>query len=199
MLARRWRLAEALTPVERPGDYNQAMMDLGATVCTRANPDCESCPRVTDCRAHAASQATAYPYPKPRQVLPSRAAWFLILHNPQGEVLLERRPPTGIWGGLWSLPECPITENPLDWCRAHLSVEAELVEKLPARRHTFSHFRLEITPLRLRLTQWPERVAESDGLIWHTPGVALAVGLPAPVDRLLREIGGAGIASARTQ
>jgi A/G-specific adenine glycosylase len=92
VLARLWGLAEALTPVERPGDYNQAMMDLGATVCTRANPDCASCPLVADCRAHAAGQATAYPQPKPRQVLPSRAAWFLILHNPQGEVLLERRP-----------------------------------------------------------------------------------------------------------
>ena len=89
---------------------------------------------------------------------------------------------------LWSLPECQVTENPLDWCRAHLGVEAQLVEKLPVRRHTFSHFKLEIKPLRLRLEKWPDRVAESDGLIWHTPGVALAVGLPAPVVRLLREI-----------
>ena len=188
VLAQLWGLAEELTPGERPGDYNQAMMDLGATVCTRANPACARCPLVADCRAHAAGQATAYPHPKPRQVLPSRAAWFLILHDPQGEVLLERRPPTGIWGGLWSLPECQVTENPLDWCCARLGVEAQLVEKLPARRHTFSHFKLEIKPLRLRLEKWPDRVAESDGLIWHTPGVALAVGLPAPVVRLLREI-----------
>ncbi|MGB7552016.1 MAG: NUDIX domain-containing protein, partial [Chromatiaceae bacterium] len=89
---------------------------------------------------------------------------------------------------LWSLPECQVTENPLDWCRAHLGVEAQLVEKLPVRRHTFSHFKLEIQPLRLQLATWPARVAETDGFIWHPPGAALAVGLPTPVARLLREI-----------
>jgi A/G-specific adenine glycosylase len=95
----------------------------------------------------------------------------------------------GIWGGLWSLPECPTTGDPLEWCRDHLGCEAEVVEKFPARRHTFSHFLLEIQPLRLRLVKWPDRVAENDGLLWHTPGRPLAIGLPAPVERLLRDIG----------
>lgn len=187
VLDRFWELAQALMPVERPGDYNQALMDLGSLVCTPTDPCCGSCPLVLDCLAHARGETLAFPYPKPRRTLASREAWFLILHNPAGEVLLERRPPTGIWGGLWSLPECQATEDPLDWCQEHLGSEAELVEKLPTRRHTFSHFKLEMKPLRLRLVTWPIRVADRDDLRWHNPGLALTVGLPAPVSRLLRE------------
>ncbi len=187
VLDRFWELAQALMPVERPGDYNQALMDLGSLVCTRVDPCCRSCPLVLDCLAHAKGETLAFPHPKPKRTLPSREAWFLILHNPAGEVLLERRPPTGIWGGLWSLPECQATEDPLDWCREYLGSEAELVEKLPTRRHTFSHFKLEMKPLRLRLVTWPARVADRDDLRWHNPGPALAVGLPAPVSRLLWE------------
>ncbi len=195
VLTQLWELVEALIPAQRPGDYNQALMDLGAMVCTRAKPSCEHCPLVGDCLAHAMGKTLAYPHPRPRQTLPSRVAWFLILHNPRGEVLLERRPPTGIWGGLWSLPECQVTENPLDWCRVRLGVEAEVVEKFPTRRHTFSHFKLEIKPLRLRLVKGSDRVAGSDGVMWYTPGIALAIGLPAPVGRLLREISSNWIAS----
>jgi len=188
VLARLWGLAEALTPVDRPGDYNQAMMDLGATRCTRANPRCEACPLMADCLAHGEGKAAAYPHPQPRRPLPRREALFLILHNPEGEVLLERRPPTGIWGGLWSLPQCEVGENPVDWCRARLCVAAELVEILPRRRHTFSHFELVIQPLRLRLAGAPTLVAEGDGLIWHCLEGPLRVGLPAPVERLIRDL-----------
>jgi A/G-specific adenine glycosylase len=190
VLARLWMLAEELVPVERPGDFNQAMMDLGATICTRTRPGCEICPLALECLAQGMGNPVAYPHPKPHRAIPSREAWFLILHNPKGEVLLEKRPPTGIWGGLWSLPECGAVEDPLAWCRAHLGVEAELVEKLPARRHTFSHFKLEITPLMLVLAKASDRVAETSGLMWRPPGATRGVGLPAPVTRLLREISG---------
>jgi len=184
-----WRLAECLTPCDRPGDYNQAMMDLGASLCTRARPQCAICPVQEDCQARLAGQTQLYPHPKPRRSLPSRATRFLILRNPRGEILLERRPPAGIWGGLWSLPECELDQEASDWCQDHLGIGAVLVEKLAPRRHTFSHFHLEIWPQRLDLTREPDRLAEGDHRIWHRPGASLAVGLPAPISRLLREIG----------
>ena len=184
-----WQLATSLTPRDRPGDYNQAMMDLGATLCTRARPQCAICPLREDCQARLAGQIRAYPYPKPRRSLPSRATRILILANPRGEILLERRPPTGIWGGLWTLPECGLDQEAADWCQEHLGVDAMLVEKMPPRRHTFSHFDLEIWPQRLDLAREPDRLAEGDRRLWHRPGEPLSLGLPAPIRRLLRELG----------
>ena len=189
VLSRLWTLAEALTPAERAGAYNQAMMDLGATLCTRRRPGCERCPLATDCLALAQGQVTAYPRPRPPRTLPRRAAQFLLLCNQQGEWLLERRPPTGIWGGLWSLPECGADEQPTDWCQAHLGATAILVEKLPARRHTFSHFELEMRPLRLRLTAESAIVADGNSRVWQPPGNLPELGFPAPVVRLLHDLG----------
>ncbi len=189
VLSRLWTLAEALTPAERAGAYNQAMMDLGATLCTRGRPGCERCPLATDCLALAQGQVMAYPRPRPPRNLPRRAAQFLLLRNHQGEWLLERRPPTGIWGGLWSLPECAADEHPADWCQAHLGTTAIQVENLPARRHTFSHFELEMRPVRLRLTAGPAIVADGNSWVWQRPEDLPELGFPAPVARLLHDLG----------
>ena len=104
-----WEYAEAYTPMARVADYTQAMMDLGATVCTRSRPQCGDCPLVADCEGHASGEPTRYPGKKPKKVLPVKQTCMVVLEH-QGQILLEKRPPTGIWPGLWSLPEVADTD-----------------------------------------------------------------------------------------
>jgi len=186
--ARLWRLAEACTPSAQAGAYNQAIMDLGATLCTRTAPACDRCPLAQGCAALAAGRPTAYPEPKPRRALPVRQSRLLVARNPAGEVLLERRPPVGIWGGLFGLPACAPGEEPSDWCLLHLGVLPERVEKLAVRRHSFSHFHLDIEPLVIELASEIAAVADDDRLLWCDPARPLGVGVAAPIARILREI-----------
>jgi A/G-specific adenine glycosylase len=188
VLNRLWGLADACTPGERVAAYNQGMMDLGATVCTRSAPACHRCPLASGCAARARGESAAFPEPKPKKMLPRRETRMLVVLSPTGEVLLERRPPTGVWGGLWSLPECPLPTVPEDWCRERLGVDLRRVEKLQGRRHTFSHFHLDIHPLRVELASEPKAIAEGNRLIWYDPGRPSPVGLAAPIARILREI-----------
>jgi A/G-specific adenine glycosylase len=110
VLATLWDLAERYTPAERVADYTQAMMDLGATVCTPRRPRCEMCPLAEGCAARQQGRVAELPASKPRRDLPVRTTRMLLLRTMDGEVLLERRPPAGIWGGLWSFPECTVGE-----------------------------------------------------------------------------------------
>lgn len=181
-----WALSEQLTPDARCADYNQAMMDLGATVCTRKAPACLLCPLSQDCRARAVGEPEAYPEPKPSKRLPVRRTRMLLLESDQG-VLLQRRPPTGIWGGLWSLPEAPAEDDPLAHCREQLGLEAAVPEYWPAFRHTFSHYHLDIEPVRLRVAGDAGRVMTGDEAIWYNERTALDRGLAAPVSRLLQQ------------
>ena len=112
-----WKLADHYTPAERVADYTQAIMDLGAMICTPRRPQCAACPLMGECAAHAQGRERDLPTPKPRRALPVRAVRMLLLYAASGEVLLERRPPAGIWGGLWSLPECPLEVDVADWWR----------------------------------------------------------------------------------
>jgi A/G-specific adenine glycosylase len=163
------------------------MMDLGATLCIRGNPHCGQCPLNADCQALAAGRADAYPEPKPHRAMPLRSVQMLLVRNARGEIILERRPPLGIWGGLWSLPECPPDNDPECWCRDQLGMAAIWVENRTPRRHTFSHFQLEMIPVELALTNSPPRLADADRLVWFDPEKPLAIGLAAPVSRILAE------------
>lgn len=187
-LRRLWQLAETYTPLERADNYNQAMMDIGASVCTRSRPSCPSCPLAYGCVALAAGTQSAYPSPRPRPELPTRSTWMLVVRDPRGAVLLERRPPTGIWGGLWSLPECP-SEDEIDTaCRRLTGREPASLEMLQPRRHTFTHFRLNITPVQLTLASDCDRIADGDQIRWFDLEQRLPVGLAAPVSRILNEL-----------
>jgi len=188
VLRRLWELAEACTPVARIGAYNQAIMDLGATLCTRREPDCARCPLAHGCEALARGAPIAFPESRPRKILPIRDWRMVAVCNPAGEVLLERRLPTGIWGGLWSLPECEPGQDAADWCRHNLGVLPRRVEKLPVRRHTFSHFHLDMAPVQIELGSEPPGIADGDRQIWCDPVWPRAVGLAAPIARILREI-----------
>ncbi len=184
---RLWALAEWHTPSRRAADYTQAIMDLGATLCTRARPACSRCPLAPDCQARARNQVARFPFPRPRRARPCRQAWMLLLQRRDGpRVWLQRRPPAGVWGGLWSLPEFPSPEALADWLAEHLPGAAAAPRPLPPVRHAFTHFELEIHPLVLVLERGrlPARLAEGEGL-WYNLDAAPAKGLPAPVRRLV--------------
>lgn len=177
-----WSLAEELTPDNRVADYTQAIMDLGATLCTRGKPACERCPLAGQCLAHARGQTTRYPAPKPAKVKPVRQVTFLLLENADGELLLQRRPPSGIWGGLWGFPECT-DENGLAQRLGELGLRLKQQRRLAPVRHTFSHFHLDINPVHCAVTEMPGNVADDATLCWYSGGQRL--GLATPVKKLI--------------
>jgi A/G-specific adenine glycosylase len=179
-----WQSADKNTPDKRVADYTQAIMDLGATVCTR-RPQCGLCPFSSDCVAHKKGCETAYPTPKPRKKLPVKTTVFIMLQNSLGEVLLEKRPMEGIWGGLWSFPECSTVDEIPKWCSQHLDVAPLKCDTWALLRHTFTHFHLEITPV-LVLIELDQVVTLKNRLWYGTQPTAL--GLAAPVVRLLTKL-----------
>jgi A/G-specific adenine glycosylase len=180
-----WELAESLTPVERCRDYTQAMMDLGATLCTRSRPDCGRCPLAESCLANQRGEQSRYPGKKPRKSLPVRSTTMLIIRNPAGEVFLSRRPSEGIWGGLWSFPEVGDTAAAVSLCLDRFGCEPDRVEAWEPLRHTFSHYHLDIQPLLMRLPRDPVAVAEAGRHLWYDRARPESVGMAAPVARLM--------------
>ncbi|MBT8088188.1 MAG: A/G-specific adenine glycosylase, partial [Gammaproteobacteria bacterium] len=159
-----WSLAEVRTPQKRSGDYTQAIMDLGATLCTRSQPACERCPVVNDCKAHEAGATALYPGRKARKAKPLKQTTMLIART-ESSVYLERRPEAGIWGGLWSLPE--LGERTIEgWCRDELAVSVSETESWQPLRHSFSHFDLDIQPILVRVEPPLSKVADCDGTAW---------------------------------
>ena len=182
-----WQLAEQHTPHERNADYTQAIMDLGATLCTRSKPACERCPLQADCRAHAQENETAYPGKKPRRSLPVKTTRFLLLLNSDGHILLEKRPPSGIWGGLWSLPETELEDDTDEVCASRWGLALASSSDLPGFRHTFSHYHLDIQPVKCVLEDRADAVRDTNEITWHRPGDTLPA-VAAPVAKLLAEI-----------
>lgn len=190
-----WQHSEQLTPQKRVRDFNQAMMDLGAGVCTRSRPRCDACPLQHACLAHAQGRETDFPGNKPKKDMPVRNTRMLLLCNQHGEVLLQRRPPSGIWGGLLSLPEAAGTDDPAAWCKKELGIVGREKARWPVMRHTFSHFHLDIEPVLLQMDTHTARVMDASQWVWYNSAsfqVQPAGGLPAPVARLLEQFTGAG-------
>ena len=185
---RLWQLAEDLTPAHRTAQYNQAMMDLGATRCIRRNPHCQDCPVADGCQAYASGRQHDYPGKKPKKVLPEKRVRMLLVRDSAGAVLLERRPPSGVWGGLWCLPETEVGDDPLNWCADRLQQAADIGRTLVSRRHTFSHFHLDIEPIEILLKRPGCGILEGGRQLWYNPRRPENVGLAAPVVRLLKEI-----------
>jgi A/G-specific adenine glycosylase len=187
-VARRlWALADRHTPTRRVADYTQAIMDLGATLCTRARPACARCPVADDCQARREDAVSRFPGRKPATTIPVRRRLWLVLRNTRGEVLLERRPPSGIWGGLWCFPECSPAE---DESAASAAVCAALdcrvlaVHRGPAGRHVFTHFKLDYQVLEIAVAA-SDAVADRAARRWVDPAVPGTLGLPTPVRDLL--------------
>ena len=180
-----WRHAERHTPHERVADYTQAIMDLGATVCTRSRPACTVCPLARDCAACRGGSQARYPAPRPKRERAERRVGVLVVRAPDGRVLLERRPAHGIWGGLYSLPELSAEDSPREWCRRALGARVAEERALATIEHAFTHFDLDLVPRLVTLAAWPAAVAERDDWHWCRPGAPLSVGVPAPVAALL--------------
>ena len=182
-----WLRAEQCTPHADIGVYTQAIMDFGATLCTRRDPSCMHCPLRQDCAALRAGRVHELPAPRVRRARPTRRVVMLLALDPEGQVLLQRRPPHGIWGGLWTPPQFAHRQAATQYCatalpEAHLDADA-----LPTLRHAFTHFELEITPLRARCRSAPG-VMDGDGMLWYNAREPARVGLPAPIASLLSSL-----------
>lgn len=193
-----WSYANDHTPDERCGDYSQAMMDLGATVCTRSEPNCAVCPLAAHCFAHARQQWAMYPEKKPVAKRPVRTVQVLLVENTNGEFFLQKRPPTGVWGGLWSVPEIGIHENVNDYCARFFGMSVIESRKLDSCRHTFSHYHLDMHPVHIKLAQSvpcvsvlcimdAECIMDADNL-WYNVKKPAIVGIAAPINRLLQTV-----------
>ncbi|MFO7541480.1 MAG: A/G-specific adenine glycosylase [Thiobacillus sp.] len=182
--ARLWDKAESLLPDSAIESYTQGMMDLGALVCTRSQPVCSACPVRSDCAARIQNRTAELPTPRPRKALPEKRVQMLILLD-RGELLLEKRPGRGIWGGLWSLPELPHEADPVQYCVDQLGLTATSRHLLPHLSHSFTHFKLHIEPVQLHLAP---RQATAPGQIWLAPADALEAPLPAPIRKLVERL-----------
>jgi len=179
-----WSLAEKYTPERHVADYTQAIMDLGATVCTRASAKCGVCPLMGDCRAYQTNRVSELPDRKPKKVLPVREKRLLIIRNQKGDYLMEKRPPSGIWGGLWSLPELAMEQPVGEAVHQNWQLTVNDYSDLPVFRHTFSHFHLDITPCEVDIKSGMQAVAEDAHYQWCTDIKQLA--LAAPVSAILQ-------------
>ena len=182
-----WAIAARLLPEARLADYTQAQMDFGATLCTRADPACAACPLREACVAHREGRTAELPHPKPGKPLPEREARMLLVEDDRGRVLLQRRPPTGVWAALWSLPEHADAAASRDWFDQHLAGDFAQAEVLAPVLHGFTHYRLRILPMRVAGVRPRDAVGNNPGLRWASRAELQAIGLPAPVRRLLED------------
>jgi A/G-specific adenine glycosylase len=179
-----WQLTENLTPERDVAQYTQAMMDLGATVCMRSQAKCDICPISQGCLARQHEMQHQYPTSKPKKAIPLRKMVFLLLENKAGEIFFQRRPPTGIWGGLWCFPECSPDDDIEKWLLTKMGFSGSITRQLSVIKHALTHYRLEILPIHLKVKQC-NNVEEMDDHRWCLSGDALKFGVPTPVKNLL--------------
>lgn len=182
---RLWALAQAHLPESRLADYTQAQMDFGATLCTRAKPACTACPLRDDCIARRDGLTDVLPTAKPGKPVPEREAVALWLENSAGELLLQRRPPSGIWASLWTLPQADTDAAMREWFAREMRGDYDAAEQLPVLVHAFTHYRLHLQPLRLRKVATHDAVRDNGDYRWVRPADLATLGLPAPIRKLL--------------
>lgn len=185
-----WAIAETFAPKKRIADYTQAMMDLGATICVRGKPLCDKCPLQKNCMADKEGIAALLPIKSISKEIPSKQATFLILQK-NHEILLQKRPLTGIWGGLWSLPEVPgqLTNKQIQTeCLNKYRVQVNKLKSLPSFRHTFSHYHLDIFPILIDVPRKPTIAAEKDNRTWYNLDQPSQIGLPKPIQQILKSL-----------
>lgn len=181
-----WAIAEAELPGTRLADYTQAQMDFGATLCTRHDPGCERCPLHGRCIAWLSGRVQELPTPKPGKPLPRRSAAVLVLRDASGRLLLQRRPATGVWAALWSLPQADDVDGARDWFAAHVRGDFDAGAPLPAIDHAFTHYRLRLEPVQWNAVAARDAVADNGDLRWVESAELGGLGIPAPVRKLLQ-------------
>jgi A/G-specific adenine glycosylase len=182
-----WRIAESRLPDGDIEAYTQGLMDLGARVCLRSRPLCLACPVADDCIALQTRRVRELPAARPRKALPERSLVVLVVKH-HGRILFERRPDTGIWSGLWSLPEAPFPlADAEEWVLTRHALHARDVQALAPVKHGFTHFALTMYPVRLEVDAPPS--AREEGHRWMTRDDAEQAALPSPIKRIVRALG----------
>ena len=180
-----WEISSKYTPIERCASYTQAMMDLGATLCTRSKPQCQDCPVSSDCIARIENKVQDFPTPKPAKKLPVKQLFFLILQNQNNQIFLEKRPESGIWGGLWSFPEFDSVIDMQSWCLEN-NLPIQSIKQLNQQRHTFSHYHLDYTATLVKTENPINNVMEANQSVWYKTEQIRSLGLPTPIKKLLQ-------------
>lgn len=181
-----WQYAEQHTPEKDNAAYTQAMMDLGALLCTRRHADCESCPIQQDCFAYQTHEQSNLPTKKPRKDHPEKEVVMLVVKSPEQGLLMQRRPNSGIWGGLLSFPEFETTLSAVEWFQDQFNQNGEDYSEHAQIKHVFSHYSLNINPISLQLDAPSYRVMEQDEWVWYKVRNTMA-GVSAPVNELLKQ------------
>ena len=183
-----WDIAEQLLPKTHFANYIQAQMDLGTLICTRSKPKCELCPLQADCQAFQHGIPQNYPETKPKKIIPTRHSYWLVMQNNDGKILLQQRPPSGIWGGLWSFPEAESLENIAILCAEKFHVNIKEIISQPSFKHVFSHFKLTIHPQLITVKAMPNKLGERNSISWYNINDALRLGLATPVKNFLQSL-----------
>jgi len=186
-----WQLADTLTPSERVSDYTQAIMDLGATLCRRSKPNCLNCPLASDCQALAQDLQNALPVSRPKKNIPLKHTWMVHIESDDGYILLEKRPPSGIWGGLYSLPELDsklALSSIAGHCSERFGSHCNTATEQTSFIHTFSHYKLNIKPVTLRTTTPPRQIRNNDNYRWIRRAKIKELGMPSPVFKYLQQM-----------
>jgi A/G-specific adenine glycosylase len=183
-----WQTVEKVTPKKNTQAYNQAIMDLGSIICTRTKPQCPACPISSGCQAYLQQRTADFPYRKKAKARPTKPVYALLLRRDDGAFLLEKRPPVGIWGGLWAFPECAIDDSIEDHCQHHYALQILSNTPWDVISHQFSHFQLEIHPLLLNVHSKKRQVMDSDRYIWYKLSDSTPGGIPTPVRKLFNKL-----------
>ncbi|MXR68112.1 A/G-specific adenine glycosylase [Shewanella sp. JBTF-M18] len=182
-----WQLTNRLTPKAGVTQYNQAMMDIGASICTRSKPKCEQCPVAIDCKAQLMGHQTEFPGKKPKKTIPEKLGYMLVIKDEE-RVLMSKRPPAGIWGGLWCFPQFDSQEALEEFAKAKgLTLESQ--EPINSFRHTFSHFHLDISAFVAHQSTSALEIMEESASLWYNIAKPPKVGLAAATERILASLG----------
>ncbi|MBU1309063.1 MAG: NUDIX domain-containing protein, partial [Gammaproteobacteria bacterium] len=181
-----WQLAEQVTPEKTVAEFNQAMMDLGATLCSRSKPRCVECPLKLKCRAALTGEQALYPGKKAKKALPEKQSFWLLLQH-DDKVLLSQRPAAGLWGGLYGFIEFASSDEREHYLALN-ALDVKSRNELAGVRHTFSHFHLWIQPQLVQLRHKPDNVQEQSAATWFTIERIPPVGLSAPAKQLFQQL-----------
>lgn len=183
-----WALIEKITPKKRCDNFNQALMDLGSSLCSRSKPKCQQCPLKKTCRAYQKNLTKLYPNPKPQKNKPVKSTYLLMLITEKEEILLEQRPEHGIWGGLWCFPQCQMLDDIEQWLdKNNFHSKHEIIFHTKFR-HSFTHFHLDITTVQIHI-QTPAAFTVHEGsnnhFVWYQAKKPLKLGMPTPITKLI--------------
>lgn len=180
-----WKQADALTPQKDAHLYNQAIMDLGATLCTRTKPRCTECPFSSDCLAYKNNQSTMYPIKTAKKARPTKSTRMLIIQNKQSEILLLKRPSQGIWGGLWGFPEYDLQQDYAVFQHENNVLKLKYIDEFEKITHQFTHFTLDIFPMIVRVNNRVTPPFDPNQAMWYKLNTELPGGIAAPVSKIL--------------